>query len=263
MATFRPVTVAALEVPHRFGDVEGTLARVDNLLGGIPPGVDLVLLPECALTGYVSLDGRCDLTPFAEPLDGPTAKALAGLARRHRVALAGPLVERDQARIFNTLLLFDAAGRYVGRWRKRHPWYPEHWASPGDLGTPVVTLAGLCITACICFDVHFVAQCAAEELSMADVLLFPSAWVEAQWGEDARASLLGDLARRFALTVVNANWGPGEPAVPGQGGSRVVLPSGEMLPALGGIATATVLPSARRGGAAFSGAKTRGGPQRG
>jgi hypothetical protein len=37
------------------------------------------------------------------------------------------------------------------------------------------------------------------------------------------------LAQRFDLTIVNANWGPGDVAVPGQGGSCVVGPDGRVL----------------------------------
>ncbi|MFO0608608.1 MAG: carbon-nitrogen hydrolase family protein [Polyangiales bacterium] len=238
--------VAALELPHRFGDVPAALAATDALLArAVAGGLDLALLPECALTGYLSPAGDFDLAPFAEALDGPTARALADLARRHRVALAGPLVERDGDRVFNALLLFDAAGERVGHWRKRHPWYPERWATPGDLGTPVVTLGALRVTACVCFDIHFIADDAPDALAAADALLFPSAWVEERAGDDAREQLLGGLARRFGLAVVNANWGRGEPRVAGQGGSRIVGPEGRAARASGGFVKAAVAPRRR------------------
>ncbi len=219
--------VAALELPHLHGHVDRCLARFDEALARVAPTADLVLLHECALTGYVSPWGDFDLAPFAEPTDGPTAARLADLARRHRVALAGPLVEREGARCFNGLALWDDAGARVGHWRKRHPWFPERcWASEGDLGTPVVTWRGLRVTACVCFDIHFVADEAAPSLREADVLLFPTAWVDERRRDDLRARLLPPLARRFGLTVLNANWGVGEPRVWGMGRSRVVSPDG-------------------------------------
>lgn len=201
------------------------LDRVDRALASMRAEADLVLLPECALTGYVSPDGDFDLAHFAESVDGPSAQGLAALARAHAVALAGPLVERDGKSLFNTLCLFDATGERVGRWRKRHPWYPERWATPGDLGTPVVALGGLRVTACVCFDVHFVADDAPDALREADVMLFPSAWVD-EPPDDARSVILPALARRFGVAIVNANWGPGVPSVPGQGRSRIVSASG-------------------------------------
>ncbi|MCC6551711.1 MAG: carbon-nitrogen hydrolase family protein [Polyangiaceae bacterium] len=105
------VDVAAIELPQRFGDPGGALAEVGALLGsGALRGVDLALLPEAILTGHVSPRGEFDLRPFAEPLDGPTAGALAGLARRHGLALAGPLIEAAAGHHYNSMLLFDRGG---------------------------------------------------------------------------------------------------------------------------------------------------------
>lgn len=229
-----PLRLAAVEVPHRFGAAADALRDVDDALGGLGGDADLALLPEAAITGYVSQKGNFDLSRFAEDLDGPTARRLSALAARHRVALAGPLIERDGAARYNSLLLFDASGRRVGHWRKRHPWYPERWASPGNLGTPVIELAGWRVTACVCFDLHFIADDAPDALRDADVLLFPSAWVDDPGG-DERPEKLSALARSFGLWVVNANWGRGSPAVHGQGGSSIVSPDGAVAARAGAL----------------------------
>jgi predicted amidohydrolase len=224
------IEVAAIELPQRFGDPAGALAEVGAVLGSeAARGVELALLPEAILTGYVSPRGDFDLRPFAEPLEGPTAGALADLARRHGLAVAGPLIEEDGGRFYNTLLLFDREGALAGRWRKRHPWFPERWASPGDLGTPVVELLGLRVAAAICFDVHFLSEDAGAALDRADVLLFPTAWVDEAGGGDLRAELLPPLARRHRVAVVNANWAPSRPLFPGQGRSRVLDARGRVV----------------------------------
>lgn len=220
-----PLRVAALEIPHRHGAPAEALASVDRALTALARRADVVLLPECALTGYVSPEGDFDLAPFAEPIDGPSARGLASLARAHSISLACSIVERDGARDFNTLCLFGPEGELVTRWRKRHPWYPERWATPGDLGTPVVEHRGLRFTACVCFDVHFIADDAPDALRAADVMLYPSAWVD-DGPDDARREILGALARRFSLPIVNANWGRGVPSVRGQGRSRIVSREG-------------------------------------
>ncbi|HEX4869376.1 MAG TPA: carbon-nitrogen hydrolase family protein [Moraxellaceae bacterium] len=212
----RSLEVGIAQLPAAFDDAAGQLARLGQLLAA--HRADLVLLPELALTGYVSPRGNFDVTPWAEALDGPTAQALSGLARRHGIALAGPLVERAGTRFYNSLLLFDADGRLAGHWRKRHPWYPEAWATPGDLGTPVVEWAGLKVCAALCFDLHFIEQDAWDALAAADLLLFPSAWVEEH---DSRNDRLAALARRHGIAVANANWGAGAPFVPSQGQSML------------------------------------------
>lgn len=214
----------AIELPARFGDPEGqlALARAKVLARARRGPLELALLPELSLTGYLG-GPRLDEAPtrFAEPLDGPTTAALAALAREADAAIAGPLVEREAGALFNTLVVVGRDGALLAHYRKRHPWYPETWATPGERPYPSFSVGGLAVTACICFDVHFVAGEAASLLEASDVLLFPSAWVEVV---DRRAELLASLADRFDVTIVNANWGVGAPRVAGQGGSRVLRP---------------------------------------
>jgi 5-aminopentanamidase len=217
--------VAALEIPARWNQPAAALAEADRLLASAP-APQLAVLPEAAITGYVSPLLRSDLAPFAEPLDGPTARAFADLARKHRCHLAGPLVERDGDRLYNAFLVFAPDGSRVAQYRKRHPWYPEVWASPGDARPPVFDVDGARTTIAVCFDVHFLAEDAAAELTEADVLLFPSAWVE---DVDSRGPVLAEIARRFRIAIVNANWGVGTPRLLGQGSSRIVGAGGEVL----------------------------------
>ncbi len=233
MVTMPIQTVAALELPHCYADPARQLVLTDQLLRQAK-GAQLALLPECALTGYVSEEGDYDLRRFAEPLDGPTATVLSKLARKHQMALAGPLIEEAGAAWFNAFVVFDASGERIAHYRKRNPWMPETWATPGDLPNPVFEVEGTRFTIAICFDVHFLAVDAAQQLREAEVLLFPSAWVDDEPG-DSRAALLPALARQFGLAIVNANWGIGTPAVRGQGGSRVVAATGEQQKATGPV----------------------------
>lgn len=219
-------SIGIAQLPATFGDAAGQLSRLERLLA--EHRADLVMLPELALSGYVSPRGNFDLTPFAESLDGETAQNLSALARRHGIGLAGSLVERDGPRFYNSYLLFDCEGRRIGHWRKRHPWYPEAWATPGDLGTPVVVFEGVKICAGICFDLHFIEQEAWDDLQLADLLLFPSAWVEEL---DSRNDRLAALARRHGIAVANANWGAGAPFVSSQGLSMIFDGQGKRLAA--------------------------------
>ncbi len=258
MSEARSVGVAILELPARYGEPRRGLEEIDALLAG-GPATDLALVPECALTGYVpstprshpartpswmrflqSPDPRladCDLRPFREPLQGGTFEAIRAIAMARGIAIAAPLVEADGPRTFNAFFVVDAAGALVAHYRKRHPWYPETWATPGDREPPLFSIGGVLFTIAICFDVHFLSRALVSDgdepspmlprLMRADALLFPSAWVEDGDG-DERARVLDAVARSGA-TVVNANWGPGEPAVRGQGTSRVVDPEGERV----------------------------------
>ena len=220
--------LSLLELPATWageGGLPRALGLVDQLLSD-GPATDVVVLPEASLTGYLSPQGSFNLAPFAEPDDGPTAHALAALAEKHRVHLAAPLIERDARGIYNTVVVLAPDGTRLAKYRKRHPWYPETWATPGDAPHPLVRIGSVDVTLAICFDVHFLEDEAKATLEQAQLLLFPSAWVDDE-PDDGRASLLGGLARRYGLTIANANWGPGVVRLPGQGRSRIVYASGE------------------------------------
>jgi predicted amidohydrolase len=220
--------VAAFELPARWGEPERALADVETLFAR-GPAADVVLLPELCLTGYIapSLEPP-DLRPFAEPIGGPTTARLAEVARRHRVHLVAPLVEAAPAGayVYNTMIALGPDGSIAASYRKRHPWYVEAWATRGEEPLTSFLASSARLTIAICFDLHFVARESAAELRAADVLLFPSAWVERS---DSRPRHLTDLARRFQVAVINANWGHGSPHVHGQGGSFIVSAEGEIL----------------------------------
>jgi len=220
------LTVTVLEVPARFGAPDRQREWIAERLARQAPG-GVVVLPETCLTGYVSPSGGFDLTPFAEPLEGPQLDALKALAAGFETWVIGPVVEREGERAFNTSLVVGPDGSVAAHYRKRHPWYPETWATAGDLPFPRFELGGLRCTLAVCFDVHFLADEAAEVLGDVDVLFFSSAWVDSEG--DSRPGHLTTLARDFGVHVVNANWGAGLPRVPGQGGSMVVAPTGEVV----------------------------------
>jgi len=216
--------VTVLELPARWNAVDAALAEVDAALATAHG--DLVVLPEASLTGYVSPLGDFDLTGAGEPLDGPTAQALAALARRHGVHLIGPLIEADGAARYNTTLGFGPDGARVLHYRKRHPWMPETWATPGAAPYPLIELGGVKVTVAVCYDLHFLPDEAADTLAAADLLVFPSAWVDRA---DTRPPLLRELAARFGVAIANANWGPGVVRIPGQGGSCILDAHGRAL----------------------------------
>ncbi len=215
-----------LQLPARWNQPDQALAQIDELLTHGTP-TDLVLLPEACLTGYLSPELELDLTPFAEPLDGPTAQRLSALAVKHHTHLIGQLIERDGDACYNAMIGFDPSGRCVVHYRKRHPWVPETWATPSDNALPLLEIDGHTVCLAVCFDLHFLRDESAAELTAADTLLFASAWVDET--DALRLRLLTGLATDFTLNVVNANWGPGSPRIKGQGNSLILDPSGRTL----------------------------------
>ena len=228
-------TFGVIEVPARFGDVAGQMAWIDDALPKVR--ADVVLLPETCLTGYVSPAGSFDLARFGEPLTGPTAHAMSERARVHGIHLGAPIIEKGEGgRHFNSYCIYAPDGRRLGRYRKRPPGFPEVWASAGDEPRPIFEIGDVRATIAICYDVHFLGLEAADVLDAVDVLIFPSAWVQGDDAPDGREEIFRRLTIRFRISIANPNWGPGDPQVLGQGGSRIVGPDGRPFPGL----TATI-----------------------
>ena len=212
-----------LELPARWGEPEPALDEVDRLLSAAP--TDLAIVPEMALSGYVSPEADFDLTRFAEPIDGRTIRLAAEISRRHSTHLIVPLVLLEGEALYNAAVVVAPDGRALATYRKRHPWIPERWATAGSVEPPLFEVGGLRATIAICYDVHFLPDDAADVLREADLLVFTSAWVD---DEDSRLPLLRSIARGFGISIANANWARGVVEVPGQGGSCVLDARGEI-----------------------------------
>lgn len=218
--------VSVIELPAAWGDAAPAVELVDRALAE-GPATDLAVLPEMSLRGYVSPAIEFDLSSFAEPLDGPTTVALAALAKRHRTHLVGPLVLAEGKSLFNATVGFAPDGSRLFLYKKRHPWIPEEWATAGSDPHPLFAIGAINITVACCYDVHFLAREAPETLDAADLLLFPSAWVEER---DSRLRRLAAIARAHRIHVAAANWGAGGVvAVKGQGGSAILDRHGDIV----------------------------------
>lgn len=72
---------------------------------------DLIVLPECTLTGYVYEEN--DLTQFAEPIPGQTVATFAQLARQYRVNICFGMIERHEARVYDSGVLLNREGQVI------------------------------------------------------------------------------------------------------------------------------------------------------
>ena len=155
--------VTVLELAASWGESARVLDDVEAMLAA-GPETELVLLPEAAIHGYVSPSRDFDLTRFAEPIDGPTAQRCAAIAAAQRIHFVAPLVLREAGAIYNAMACWNPRGERAFVYRKRHPWEPETWATPGDAPLPVVEILGRRVTIAICFDLQFIVEDSGTEL---------------------------------------------------------------------------------------------------
>jgi predicted amidohydrolase len=133
-------------------------------------GADVVVLPEgvnLAGTGRTYVEA-------SEPLDGPTTRFLAGVAKRHGVYLVAGILERDGDVVYNTAVLLDREGRTAGSYRKVSLPREEidGGVTPGDAFPTFETDFGR-IGIMICWDVTFPEAARALAMDGAEVILMP------------------------------------------------------------------------------------------
>jgi predicted amidohydrolase len=104
--------VCLLPLQTKARDPQANLERLRRWLPEISVyRPDLICLPECALTGYLS--EQADLERFAEPVPGPTSQAMAAIAQELETCLCFGLVEAAADGVYNSAVLLDQQGRAV------------------------------------------------------------------------------------------------------------------------------------------------------
>lgn len=168
-------TVALVQIDVALGQPEANRTKARRLVEGLPPAVDVAVLPELWTTGY-ALES---IPALAEPDDGPTATLMARLAREGRVNLvAGSLATAAAGRFFNQAYAFDRAGHTVATYRKVHLFRPmgeDGTFAPGDRFAPF-TFDGVACGLLICYDLRFPEAARSLALAGVRVLFVPAQW---------------------------------------------------------------------------------------
>ena len=180
------------------GDVEASIARADALLAPLneAAGVDVVVLPELAFTGYCFRDAA-HIAPLAERVGaGRTHAWCAALAARLRATVVCGFVEAGaDGRLYNSQLALSPAGAVLATHRKKHLFATDKtWAAEGACWTTARVVSrsgGKTVKALlgVCMDINpyeFRAPFTAWELARAALqatppcrmLLFSSAWCD-------------------------------------------------------------------------------------
>jgi predicted amidohydrolase len=172
----RDVRVASVQMESVAGDKEANFGKVARFAQeAASRGVEIVVCPECCLTGYWFL--RHLTVPQLEALaervpEGPTCARLLDLALKHGVTVGAGLLEEAGGGVFhNTYVVAMPDGRLV-RHRKLHAF--EHPSiQPGADHTVFDTPHGLRAAILVCYDNNIVENVRIAALRGADVLLAP------------------------------------------------------------------------------------------
>lgn len=265
-AKARPTTVqvAAIQCSSELGAVEANRQKLTALVRqAAAGGAKIIVLPETAITGYLSQDLRTnwhlpgwpldqefqgrDPSTAAETVPGPSTDHFCALAKELKIYLTIPLLERagqtaasptgadsaaesGQEQFFNTVCLANPAGMLVAHYRKLTPWpHPEKsWATPGDRGIQTYDTEYGRVGLAICFDIHTILEQYQDQKLWA--LLYPIAWVDEEHPADWFWHRLPKRVAPFRHYVIGANWSVDRPHKwRGYGFSTILGPEGRVL----------------------------------
>lgn len=172
----RDMRVAAVQFESRPGDKQANLALVRHFVErAARRNVEMILFPECCLTGYWFLRklSREELTALAEPVfDGPSSQALSALAREHKMTIGAGLIEiAADGALYNCFVVAMPDGS-LARHRKLHAFISAHVSSGSEytvFDTPHDCRVGLLT----CYDNNIIENVRITALMGAEILLAP------------------------------------------------------------------------------------------
>jgi predicted amidohydrolase len=171
------VKVAAVQIDPKLMKNAQNLAKIlERTREAAPAGGDLIVFPECSLTGYV-FRSRDEALPFAEPVPGPATEAVGRLCRELGVRVVFGLLEANGPNLYNAAVLVGPEG-LTGRYRKNHLPYlgVDRFVDPGDEPFRVHETPAGKIGMHICYDCNFPESARVMALQGADILALPTNW---------------------------------------------------------------------------------------
>jgi predicted amidohydrolase len=170
------LTVATVQFQHVSGDKQANLATIERFVGeAASQNVQLIIFPECCITGYWFLRNltRDEVEALAEPVPGgPSTKRLMELARSAGMTVGAGLVEIDEdGTLYNTFVVAMPDGQWR-RHRKIHCFVSAHMQS-GSEYTVFDTPHGWRVGVLICYDCNIGENVRMTALQGAQLLLAP------------------------------------------------------------------------------------------
>ncbi|HZI19677.1 MAG TPA: carbon-nitrogen hydrolase family protein [Pyrinomonadaceae bacterium] len=175
-------TIACVQMDVALGRPEENRGRVvERLRHAAGSGARLVIFPECAVTGYC-FESLAEIEPFAEPLAGPTAEAVAAACSESGAYAVVGFIERDGARLYNAAMVVGPEGP-LGSYRKVHMPFigADRFLTPGDRPFQLFELPFGKLGVNICYDSSFPEPSRVLKLLGAELIALPTNWPPGAW----------------------------------------------------------------------------------
>lgn len=160
----RPVKVAGIAIGFGGQREQKLRLALEHLELAGRNGADIACLPE-EFAGTI-----------AEPIPGPTTKAVGDLAQKFHMYVVCPIREQaSDGRQYNTAVLLDRAGQVAGCYRKLFVYWGEG-LNVGNAGVPTFDTDFGRIAMLTCFDLNFDEVWQEAERKGAEIVFWPSAY---------------------------------------------------------------------------------------
>lgn len=217
------VKAGFLQFEPLLGQPEENISKIEQLLIKAK-GVDLVVIPELANSGY-NFESKEQATSLAEHIDNSSfVKFLTEQAKKLNLHIVSGFHETEGNLLYNTSILLGPDG-FIGKYRKIHLFMNEFdFFEKGNLGLPVFDI-GICkVGMLICFDWVFPEVWRILALKGADIICHPSNLV-LPYAQQA-VPVHGMINKTFNVT---ANRYGNERGITFSGKSMISNPTGETL----------------------------------
>lgn len=175
VTTRESLRVTVVQNAPRLGDVEGNLAAcVSKLERASAAGSELVVFPECALSGYMLSDEQ-SARKCADRIPGKTTEALGAACQRMDLYCVVGMLETEGSTLYNTAVLIGPEG-VIGRYRKSHIACigVDRFTSPGSESYEVFDAPIGRIGLQICYDWRFPEITRVLALEGAEMVIHPT-----------------------------------------------------------------------------------------
>ncbi len=225
----RLVKLASVQTDPKIGAITGNLDVIVERIAAAR--ADLVVFPECALSGY-GFASRAEAARSAVRADGKELARVAAACRDARSHAIVGFVESDGARLFNSAALVSGAG-VAGVYRKMHlPFIGlDRFADPGDKGFVVFDTPVGRVGIVICYDLSFPEAARVLKLGGAQLICVPTNWPMAAKVSCEHAPFV--RAQENHVAVLTCDRVGEESGFRFRGGSRIVDCDGKQLAVAG------------------------------
>lgn len=179
--TERKVTLGLIQLSCSANPGENIVKTVAHIEEAANKGAQLVLLQELFNTTYFCQTVDDTFFDWAQSIPGPITDQLTSLAKELKIVIVAPFFERRAAGVYhNSLVVIDADGTLMGKYRKKHipddpGFYEKYYFTPGEDDYQIYDTKYAKIGPLICWDQWYPEAARITALKGAELLVYPTA----------------------------------------------------------------------------------------